>query len=203
MIKLLGPFMRLCRFLPAAIVLMPLVVLVGCANLAQPTKLEPVSLLLKPETLGRNLSLSQIVIGTYAKRTVKMRFEVEVTAQNIVVVGLSSLGVTLFTLEYDGGEPSIQVFVKDKVAYNPSFILFDLYAAYWPPQVLKSAFAAQGMIFQESPDHKTRVILNKWGEKLVQVTYRVNVGSQSDADIHHFDVPYQLTIKTLRIGPAQ
>ena len=49
----------------------------------------PRFLSLAPESLGRSLSLSQLVIGEYGDRIYKMRIEVDITPARLAVVGLS------------------------------------------------------------------------------------------------------------------
>jgi hypothetical protein len=169
----------------------------GCANAPAPDKFSPEPLSLSPGSLGRSLSLSQLVTGEYEGRTTKMRVEVEVTPQRLVIAGLSELGVTLFTLEQGEGEAVVTRLAEEQTRYDPRSMLFDLYLTYWPTQPLRDALSDRSMGLQEDPDGKSRTVFSANGEKLAKVVYPEDSDFGAETVIQHYNFPYRIRVVTL------
>lgn len=152
--------------------------------------------LLPPASLGGNLSLSQLVVGEYQDQKHSFHAEVEVTAARMVVVGLSSMGVPIFTLEQDAGAVKVETPGADSFPFDPRHILSDFQIAYWPEAVLRDKFESVGLRVREGASQATREVLAAGGELVVRVTYLVNDDPESDIIIEHFAPPYRLRIKT-------
>lgn len=179
-----------------------LVTITGCAGI--PTdSVEPVPLLLPPSSYGGTLSLSQFVVGEYGDQKTSMRFEIDISPDRLIIVALSPEGVTLFTLEHDGGEPVINAITADEKAIDPRFILFDLYLTYWPTRVLRNALKEQGLELQEDPHDNIRTVMSSMGAKLAKVMYSDPQTKNTEIIIQHYDLPYRLRIKPLKEASAQ
>ena len=174
-----------------------LIAIPGCASL-NPEPTVPISLLLSPSSFGGTLSLSQLVTGEYDNQTTSMRFEIDITPDRLTAVALSPLGITLFTLEHDGGEPIINQITSDQIILDPKYILFDLYMAYWPTAVLHNALGKHGLKLHEDHKTKKRIILTLSDEKLVEVMYPVTQIGSEEIVIQHYALPYRLNIKSLK-----
>lgn len=176
----------------------------GCTNTFAPEKINRDPLFLSPASLGKNLSLSQIVIGTHNGKTISMRVEIEVTAEHLIVVGLSPLGVKLFSLQHDGGTPIVDVLAGgEKADIDPRFVLFDIYMTYWPTEVLQDALKIRGMQLKEDDSTRTRIIYSAQGNILGKVLYSAPMNGQNEILIEHYDFPYSLRIKQLGQGYAK
>src|SRR3546814_7669394 len=75
----------------------------GLVRCAHPTAQEAVQPLLEdpllPATLGYRLSMSQVVASQYGGEMRSLRVAVEMSPERLVMVGVSHVGVLLFTLE--------------------------------------------------------------------------------------------------------
>ena len=152
--------------------------------------------LLPPASLGASLSLSQLVSGEFGDQKYTFHAEVEVTPERMAVVGLSSMGVPLFTLEQDSREVKVEALGGEIFPFNPRHILSDFQIAYWPEATLREKYQTVGLAVRDTPIQGAREILTADGEVLVKVTYLSNGGSAGDIMIEHFDPPYRLHIKT-------
>ncbi len=120
-----------------------------------------------------------------------MRVELEVTAERLVVVGLSLAGVPLFTLEQTAAGVSVESAAGDRLPFDPVYMLSDLQLAHWPAEVLAMALAARGLELTEQPG--ARRVLDRTGRPLVEIAYG------EATTLRHLDHPYRLRIEAL--GP--
>ena len=181
-----------------------LIVVVGCTTTPAPQSASQVELLLSPKSLGKEISLSQIVTGRHKDDVTTMRFEIEINAEHIVVVGLSPLGLTLFTLVYEGGTQitAFKVNGSDR-NFDPRFILFDIYLTYWPTDTLRRALEARGLSMQDNSGDGTRTVYDEHGLKIAKVIYSARSRIQDDTIIEHYDFPYTLNIRSVHMDTAQ
>lgn len=173
----------------------------SCAGTSAPEIIErqpPRFLSLPPESLGRSLSLSQLVTGEYDGQIYKMRYELDITPARLAMVGLSPLGVTVFTIVEEKGELAIETLVKGEAAFDPRYTLFDLYLTYWPSEVLQAALSKIRMRLDETTDGSVRRVRGADGELIAEVTYPPKHKKNGEIIIQHFDFPYRLRIETLK-----
>jgi hypothetical protein len=171
----------------------------ACAGASTPKPAENGNLQflsLSPETLGRSLSLSQVVIGEYNGKIHRMRFELDIKPARLAIVGLSPLGVTLFTIVQEKGELTIES-VGEKTTFDPRYTLFDLYLTYWPKDALRVLLAKLKMRIDDTPDKTVRRIRGPDGELIVEIIYPPKHLENGEITIQHFDIPYRLRIATL------
>lgn len=172
----------------------------GMAPLETGKKEKPRVLSLSPASLGRSLSLSQLVTGEYGDHIYKMRYEVEITPERLALVGLSPLGITLFTLVQEQGEHLIVTQLKEQPVFDPRYTLFDLYLTYWPREALQRALSQASMRLEENTDGTIRRVRGSEGEIIAEITYPPKNLKKGEIIIKHFDIPYRLRIKTLETG---
>ncbi len=157
---------------------------------------------LPPESLGRSLSLSQIVTGTYGDQTRSMRFEVEIeiASNKLVVVALSHFGVTLFVLRQEGKKVLVEAYTDELDGIEPSWVLFDLQVTYWPGERLGRALSRQHMRLEDEPKSGVRRVFGSREELIMEVRYLDGFLVPGDIAIDHFDRPYRLLIDALEPG---
>lgn len=174
-------------------------VLAGCAQLApeQDDGSRLLQAILPPESLGRQLALSQEVVGEFQDQTQSLRVEVEITPKRLAMVGLTHMGVPVFSLEQDADGIEVEALGAATLPFNPKHILSDFQIAFWPATVLEGKLQSLGLGFQEVATGDSRKVLGESGEVLVQVTYLDRASSTGDIIINHFDHPYRLYIKTI------
>jgi hemin uptake protein HemP len=152
---------------------------------------------LAPASLGRSLSLSQLINGDYNGQTYRLRYETEISTTRLAVAVLSPLGVTLSTIVQENGELAIETYVKEKVAFDPRYTLFDLYLTYWPSETLRDALAPLGMQLVDSANGLGREVETANGNVIAKVVYPSKNKGNSEIIIQHFDIPYRLRITPL------
>lgn len=152
---------------------------------------------LQPNSLGRSLSLSQLVTGEYDNQTYKMRYEVEITPKRLAIVGLSPLGLTLFSLIQDRGQTTIKTFTNKRAVFDPRYTLFDLYLTHWPAEALQAALAPLRMRIDESSDGSIRRVRAASGDLIAEIVYPAKYAKKGEIVIQHFDIPYRLRIVPL------
>lgn len=150
-----------------------------------------------PKSLGYSLSLSQVVTSDYDGDSQSHRIEAEVKPDRLVMVGLSHLGVLLFTLELEAGDLAVTSLSAESLPFDPRHILSDFQLAYWPTEVLARELALGGYRLGDRPEDSERYVYGPAGRRLVAIEYP----SSSDPDgilvIQHFDLPYKLRIRTI------
>lgn len=172
----------------------------GIAPLDTNRQGEPRLLSLTPKSLGGNLAVSQLVTGEFNQRIYRMRFEVEVTPERLAIVGLSPMGITLFTLVQEQGKLPIVTQGRQKPAFDPRHILLDIHLTYWPREALQTALAAWSMRLVEHADGSVRRIVGLTGERIAEITYAPEEPRTNRIIIQHFDIPYRLLIQSRQAG---
>jgi hypothetical protein len=158
---------------------------------------------LAPSSLGYSLSLSQIVTGQHNGGSHTMRFEVEITPKRVVMVGLSLLGVRMFTLQQDAGGLKVDALNAKGLPIDPCYVLSDMQLTYWPVGVLSRALAPRGLRIKGQGKGARRRVFAADGALLIEIIYPLSPGNSGETVVRHLDLPYRLIIKTLekRVGP--
>lgn len=178
----------------------------SCAPLPPPANTaaeSPRLLSLSPASLGKSLSLSQIVTGDHDGHVYRMRFEVDITPSRLAIVGLSPLGVTLFTIIQEKGDLTVKTAAKELTTVDPRHMLFDIYATYWPRKALQTALSPIRMRLEQTGDGRIRRIRGLDGNLIAEIQYPPKQGKSGKITILHYDFPYRLTIETLEARDAR
>ena len=178
----------------------------GCSEVPPPdlvAKDPPRFLSLPPGSLGHSLSLSQLVTGEYGGKIYKMRYELDITPERLAIVGLSPLGVTLFTIVHEKGELAVERLARGEVKFDPRYTLFDVYLTYWPTAALQAALSRMRMRLDEAADGSFRRVRGPDGEMIAEITYPSKHLKTGEIIIQHFNFPYQLRIETLEARDAR
>ena len=184
-------------------VLALILVIVACTETRQPETKHgdaPRFLSLPPESLGGSLSLSQLVTGEYGEKFYKMRFELDISPQRFVLVGLSPIGVTLFTIVHENGELEVNTLSGRERVIDPRYTLFDVYLAYWPTKELRIALSRMGLLLEETADGSVRRVRNEDDEMIAEISYSPGPSKTGEIMIQHFDYPYRLRVETLDVS---
>ena len=180
--------------------LLTIVAITGCAQDRQHDQPQGPLLeaLLPPDSLGRSLSLSQIVEGRFENRVETMHIEVEATPERLVMVAMTPLGVPLFTLEQTANRINVTGLAAKQLPFDPRYILSDFQIAYWPPATLGYSLSAVGLQIVGRGEPKRRQILGPGDELLLEITYHEEPSRDGALTIEHFDHPYSLHVKPIK-----
>lgn len=152
---------------------------------------------LTPKSLGRNLSLSQLVMGEFGGNTYRARYEVEIIDDRLTIVGLSPIGITLFTLIQSGESVTMDSGLKEAAGFDPRYTLFDLFLSYWPVDVLERALKQNGLTLDVDARNGSRTVLDRIGGTVATVTYPRDRNPAEVTVITHTDPPYRLRVSPL------
>lgn len=175
----------------------------GCA--IQPPAPQPLLPLLAPATLDQSLQALQALQLVVAKRgdwQQKLLFAVEADDQAVTVSALTTLGVALQTIRYDGQTLTIDEHLPGASdALNGRFLLADLQLAAWPLAAVAAALPA-GLTVSDGPcsgAHHCRY-LRREGTIQVEVRYQGADLWQAATEINQRQLGYQLQISTMEYG---
>jgi Protein of unknown function (DUF3261) len=105
--------------------------------------------LVAPATLGAERAANQIVRGALGERDITLNCVVTVKDGTMTVVGLSAMGVRVFTLRYDGQHTSVDNSLPVPPQLTPERMLADLQLVYWPLQALEKTLHGAGWELSE------------------------------------------------------
>ncbi|HMN44775.1 MAG TPA: DUF3261 domain-containing protein [Povalibacter sp.] len=114
----------------AVVVILAALLLTACAS--TPTAPAPSRPLVSPATLGSERAVNQIVRGAIGAREMTINCVVTVKDGTMTVVGLSAMGVRLFTLRYDGTTVQAEKGLPTPEQLTPERLLADLQLVFWP-----------------------------------------------------------------------
>jgi len=152
---------------------------------------------LPPASFGRELVLSEVVTGDYGDRSQSMRVELEITPERLVVVGLTHLGVPLFTLEQTAAGLSVRSSAPGPLPFDPRYMLSDLQLVHWPADVLADRLARDGLRLEDRPADHLRRVVDQSGRPLVKIVYPAPGARPSVITVSHRDRSYRLQIETI------
>lgn len=116
----------------------------GCASQPATPPGEGSRPLVAPETLGAERAVSQIVRGAFGPRDMTMNCVVTVKDGTMTVVGLSAMGLRVFTIRYDGKTTQVDNTLPVPSQLTPERLLADLQLVHWPLQALAKPLQAAG-----------------------------------------------------------
>lgn len=138
--------------------------LVGCATQSTgPAPEASARPLASPAALGGARSANQIVRGALGDRELTLNVIVTVKPDSMSVVGLSAMGVRVFTIRYDGRETKVENTLPIPAQLTPERLLADIQLVYWPLSAIEKPLHDAG--WQVSESVSTRRL--KHGDRLV------------------------------------
>jgi hypothetical protein len=168
--------------------------LTGCAPLQPEEATEKPELMPIAQPLGPARRIVQQINAVWADRQESMLAVLELDARHIAMAGLSTEGLSLFNLTYDGN-----TVVSDKSPLlpeqvNPEFIIADLQLVYWPIAELQKKLPADWRL-EATQNKRTLIVSNK---KQVEVNYLSSDPVWPKAvELVNFRYNYRLNIKTI------
>ncbi|MBB6093396.1 hypothetical protein HNQ60_002274 [Povalibacter uvarum] len=125
--------------------------LAGCAGAPQSQRTAtPERPLVAPSALGAERSVNQVVRGAIGSREMTLNCVVTVKDGQMTVVGLSAMGVRLFTIHYDGRDVQSEQSLPTPEQLTPRRLLADLQFVFWPAAALQQPLKQQGWDVSDS-----------------------------------------------------
>lgn len=169
----------------------------GCALLSPPGDPGSAELMPIASPLGPARRIVQQIKATWTDRQETLLCVLELDQRRIAIAGLSSDGISLFNLNYDGKTLALEKSPLLPTTFSPEFIIRDLQLAYWPPAELQKILPKAWHL--ETDSHHRRLYFNH--ERHVDVDYLQPdpVWAKSVTLTNH-RYHYQLHIKTISYG---
>lgn len=155
--------------------------------------------LLSPASLAQTRQSAQVLHGDYGDASFSLRSVVTVDARQLTVIGLTSLGLRAFTVNYDGRNLREERAPQVPEALRTRQLLNDLQLVFWPLPALQQAWQAAGGEVSE-PYPGTRR-LRRAGSLLAEVHYAADPWN-GRVWLRHFDHPYSLYIESSPLDSA-
>ena len=149
--------------------------------------------LLSPESFGQSLSLLQSLEINYRGETRQLLAQLEISSNNITLVGLSPLGNRLFTVLWTGESLSEEYLAEWPFPFSPKHILVDVQLALWLKIPQQDGFKIREF---KSPQMKREILRNE--EIVMRISYETRPFWQGKILIQHLERDYQLSIQTLQ-----
>jgi hypothetical protein len=170
------------------------VMAVGCASHHQAEYLpEPINYypLLIPSTYGRTLILEQLIEGSFKGEQYQFHSQLEINADQMLVLGLTAFQTKAFVLRYNGKTVDFENFTNRQMPFPPAMILADIQKVLWPSLPDRGAWRVVD-------DAMTNVRLVFFEGRLVtRIQYRGDSRMDGDTELTDFQYGYQLYIRTL------
>ena len=129
-----------------------------------------------------------------------MRVELEVTPELLVAVGISPLGLPLFTLEQEGEEIRTTQLGGEQSPIDPRHVLSDMQLTHWPEEVVRQALATMGLRLEVDQTDLRRRVYGADGLLLAEITFGGVRGAADEIVIQHYAPRYRLRITTIDQG---
>lgn len=172
----------------------------GCASLMP--RPEPALPLLSPASLGQSLRALQLVVSEHHGQQQKLLFAVEADRQTLVVSALTTLGVALQSIRYDGAELTIDAHLPGAAAaLDGRWLLADFQLAAWPLAAIEAGLQPPLRVSEQpcTGAHHCRTLWRD-GEPLVEVRYQEADLWHGATEIRQLQLGYRLTITTMEFA---
>ena len=168
--------------------------IVGCASQPVQTSAGDSRPLVAPSSLGTNRAVSQIVRGAFGPRDMTMNCVVTVKDGTMTVVGLSAMGLRVFTIRYDGTTTTVDNTLPVPPQLTPERLLADLQLVHWPLQTLAAPMRAAGWELTEPAPGTRR--LRRDDRVIVEVHYATSDPWQGRTWLVNLEHGYTLSIES-------
>jgi hypothetical protein len=150
--------------------------------------------LVAPAALGSDRVVNQVVRAAYGTRELTFNCVVTVKDGSMTLVGLSALGLRLFTIRYDGKRVESETEPAMQGPFMPERLLADLQLVFWPLASLEAPMREGGWRISE-PAPGTRRL--RHGDHLIAEAHYSSADAWSGRSwLVNFEHGYSLQIDT-------
>lgn len=174
-------------------------------------------ILLSPDSFGDAVMLTQSAEIFFSGEYYELLLYVEITSENLSIVGLLPNGARIFSIIYDGEKIVSEGQGGAQMVVPPENFLADFQLAHWPMPVIKTSFATANSCFDagecdftESSDLSRRSLILA-DEEILTITYTAAESSAGQSaeqrigliEFNNFRLNYQLKVSTLEVEYLQ
>jgi len=166
----------------------------SCALLTPSDEPEPAELIPMAQPLNPARRIVQQITAFWPGRQETLLCVLELDKHGIAIAGLSTDGVSLFNLSYDGKALTLEKSPLLPAGFSPQFIVKDLQLVYWPLAELQKILPRQWRL--EADNHHRRLFYNN--ELQVDVDYlQPDATWAKSVALTNHRYHYKLHIKTI------
>ena len=150
----------------------------------------------EPSDLGYTLDASQLISAKWQGQTNQLPVQLQVNEDKLVLVGFSSWGTRILSLEYQDDKVDSQILAGiDSQEIMPEKILFNLMLTLWPVESWEQPLSNIGWTLVDTPKH--RQLLNVNGEAVIDIQYSAMPHLEGEILFSDNKLGYFISIKTL------
>jgi hypothetical protein len=167
---------------------------VGCAThhqmgpAAVPLRYYP---LLPPSSYGGTLILEQLIEGWSKGEHFQLHSQLEIDADQILVLGFTAFHTKAFALRYDGKTVDFENFTDRRIPFPAAMILSDIQKVLWPHLPDREAWH-----IVDDRMAKIRLVFFE-GQLVTRIQYQGASRIDGNAELNDLQHGYQLSIRTL------
>jgi len=178
--------------------------LTGCSHLkhAKPTSVylaKDINFqLLDLWKVDHDITLNQIVVGTYEGKSYSMNVITQISKKKMTVIGLTPFGVRAFTLNYDGQNLDLKLsgFIKNAEEVKPEYILADMQLIYYPLADIRKNISGNISVKETNKKGLKRIFYH--GKKpFIEINYSSDDVWKSEIIYKNLGQKYQYKIRNL------
>jgi hypothetical protein len=153
--------------------------------------------LFPPSMLQERRAASQILTTNFRGKAMKMYMQVEVDESRMAIVGLTPIGVRLYSLLWDGKKVSYKPQPFFRAPIQPVYVLADFQLTFMPLATLQSALQPKGLSVSETT-HKGKLErhFRSQNKLVIRIRYEHPSRWRGSIAFTHVERGYTLTIQT-------
>ncbi len=181
------------------IVLLCVLLLCACAGHPDPSRpqawLKPgVRVTLPAPGISPAISEQQLLTGTFNGKQQSLLVLLSADERQLSLAGLSSLGIRLFRVTYDGQGIHTQQSIVLPEMPPASQVLLDIMLSHWPTDLWRRQLPA-GWTLQDSGD--TRRLRDDSGRLITEIRYMTRNNQREPVSVQQFAFGYHIVIQHL------
>jgi hypothetical protein len=175
------------------------VLLGACAHVETVQRAPEIFPVLAPSTLGAERSAQQVLNVSYRDQEATLSVVLDVTPTHLKAIGLSAVGVRLFTIDYDGERLQTEKLPGLPEQIDAQRMLADLQLALWPLTALQAATSNTTYSIGE-PSAGTRRV-KRSGKLYEEVHYAGNDPWSGKLWLSNYEFGYSIAVESAPLGP--
>jgi Protein of unknown function (DUF3261) len=172
------------------------ILLMGCAGphprATQQELLHHYPLLL-PSSYGSTLTIEQFLEGWGKGQHFQLHSQLEIDAQQILLLGLTAFQTRAFVLRYDGKSVNFENFTDRSIPFPPVMIISDIQKILWPTLPNQD-----GWIIVDDAIARVRLVFFE-GRLVTRIQYEGTSPLDGDVELEDLLYGYQFRIRTLNV----
>jgi uncharacterized protein DUF3261 len=149
--------------------------------------------LLPPSGYGGTLVMEQLLDGWAKGEHFQLHSQLEIDAQQILVVGFTAFQTKAFTLQYDGHAVTFENFTDRQMPFSPAMIISDIQKILWPTLPNQDRWSVEDDVLAGVR------LVSFAGQVVTHIQYHGRSPLDGEVELVDLRYGYQLRIRTLHV----